>query len=172
MADLVIPNADFVSGTVINSSQMDANFGALLTYLNTTGVAKYQAGTVDGAALASTISGTHDFTGANTFTGGGPRHAIQAFTDTGSIVATSGALVTVNCGAGKTVTLPAATNACSIMVFNIGSTNAVTIAGAGTDKVSNGGYDGAGVASKTILPGEGQRYISNTTNKWFVEILS
>lgn len=44
MTDLNIPNQDFVSGTTISSSQMDANFSAIQTLINTTGVPKVQSG--------------------------------------------------------------------------------------------------------------------------------
>lgn len=43
----------FVAGTTILASAANANFQALLTYLNTTGVGFYQAGTVDQTALAA-----------------------------------------------------------------------------------------------------------------------
>lgn len=50
MTNLAIPNPDFVSGTSISSAQVDANFGAIQTFLNTTGVPKVQDGAVDTAA--------------------------------------------------------------------------------------------------------------------------
>ena len=54
MTALTIPNADFVSGNTIASSEIDANFSAISTYANTTGVHVYQASTVTSTALGTT----------------------------------------------------------------------------------------------------------------------
>lgn len=53
MTAFATPFSDFVAQTAITSDQMDANFAAIATFFNTTGVNVYQAGTVDGTAMAA-----------------------------------------------------------------------------------------------------------------------
>lgn len=50
--------SDFVSGTSISSSQIDTNYADICSYLNSTGVGYYQAGTITATAIADgTITG-------------------------------------------------------------------------------------------------------------------
>lgn len=52
MTNVAVTNT-FTSGTTISSSQVNTNFSDLVTFLNSTGVHVFQAGTVNATALAS-----------------------------------------------------------------------------------------------------------------------
>lgn len=56
MTNASVPNPDFVSGTTISSSEMDANFQALVDFLNSTGVHAYQDGTLTKDDVASALA--------------------------------------------------------------------------------------------------------------------
>lgn len=59
MTDLVLPN-NITNGSVPDADEVMDDFNAVKTFLNTTGVHKYQAGTVDAAAIAADAVGTSE----------------------------------------------------------------------------------------------------------------
>lgn len=166
MTNLAVPNPSFVAGTTIDAALMNANFAAVETMINTTGVPKAQAGAIDGAALASSMSGDRTWTGTNTFAAA-PLDGVQSFTASGSISGTGGRLVGFSGStASQTLTLPAATVGRSFSVFN-GGTVTVTVARAGTDVIRNG----TGTASiATVGAGLGLTLACIIAGTWVTDI--
>lgn len=176
MTDLVVPNS-FTSGTSIVASEVNANFDAVKTLINTTGVpalqdsvvstAKLANGAVTNAKLAADAADTTHIqdaavTAAKLASGSVTAvklAAVQSFSASGAILSSSGQQVRfTGSTASQTLTLPAAASGLEYYVHN-NATVPVTIARAGSDTI--------GTATSIVLAPGARVWLVATSGSWY-----
>lgn len=144
-------NNTAVAGAAITAAAYNSNWSTLETFLNSTGVHKYQDNSIDPSA---DINWSTNFTNVNV-----PLQTVQAHTASGNITRAGGQVVTFAGAASQTLTLPAAAAGLAFEIHNIDTADAVTIARAGSDTINGG-------TSITLWPGDRVRVMTTAAAAW------